>query len=482
MIAQCPNCRARYNATQKLLDSYGGFFRCGKCDTMFNYYDQFSSSSEKPPVFTHLKKDYKSIKRESSLARERLIERTETPIIEKTKTAPQLIVSPTEVENNIVFNQYDDTDDENSEPKLNQNERDLTVDPFLEVQDISQEEVHEPFPSIDSYDVADVEADDVDYDPTVSGESAFNFMGSALDDLSVILPEEYAPSLELEALGAPSASHNQPASGMKNENLGVSTDRKRSESLSKQFNSAVSDYENEVDDEGIDQALIVELEQEYLQERKSIFGEVELEDNDYGEKRAPSLPEIGSDLIGSEFEHTLDILDDVEEDTKVIDSFGVLWIGLKYIVRFFFWSLIVLALIAVLVYQFKPRLNAELQEEIDTSPVVRYLCKFVVCAAEEEQVISLEVVVSRMDLYSTPSEPLNISLFILNRLGEPQRYPIIRLALKNLQGLTVGQRYYKPTDYLNNPSASIPPGNIVKVSLKLDDPPAKAVGFEVNLL
>ncbi len=401
-----------------MVDSYGGFFRCGKCDFKFNFYDQFESPvndlTRKEfllPVTTSAEHDDTEVSK--------LIEQQTEPQDEKIDVSSEQHVADSELfsdeeerlssadlrpesdsesdKANIVFNQYGEHDDELREPKLKP-----TRDSGLFVRN--------------------------DADEFLNADETTNVSGSAKS-------------------------------------------------------SDVTGDLRQVDDEDfLDASLRAELEKEDELQRKAIFGTDQTDGMvNYNE---PQMGDDAQDIDRNgnteQLEPALSILDDVDDEPKAIGNAGAFWIAIKHTASFLFWIIIALALLGLLVYQFKPTLSTSLQNKISNSAVVQYGCKFIECETGIDP-SSLDIVVSRMDLNLTPSEPLNVSLFILNRLKVPQKYPVVKLSLKNLRGLTVGQRFLNPEDYLTKPEAVIPPGNIGKVILKLDNPPDNAVGFEVSL-
>ncbi len=437
LIAQCPNCTAKFNASQAMLDSYGGFFRCGKCDYKFNYYDQFDAEQEN--ITDYLTVAGSRLGDTSSPDEGEGVEQASSIQYEE----PRLDADSGNTDSNIIFNQYDDVDDEIREPKLEPVQE--VMGPFAQQED---------------------DAEIIEGRDEVEEETFTQAQDASLDDQSVeYLEERLGSSADLSGL-----SEERPGD--------VDLSEARADGR-----IDIIDDEDEFDN-FVDESLIVELEQEFLQERKAVLGENGASDSDFESlgREEPLLPEIETDPSHdkNDLERTLSILDDVEEETKVIGSLDTLWVATKHIINFFFWLIVILALLGLLIYQFKPRLATSTQEKIEESPIVEYLCKYIECEGEVDP-NNLEVVVSRMDLDATPSEPLNVSLFILNRLKEPHSYPVIKLSLKNLQGQTVGQRFLTPADYLKVSDAVIPAGNIGKVILKLDKPPETAVGFEVSL-
>lgn len=490
LIAQCPNCKSEYRASQSMVDSYDGFFRCGKCDYRFNFHDQFSGQPivNESDLFDQ-KSEIGRHDRDPQLDSEYSVDSVDSANNLDTEANSNPLTAEGDlppVELDEISNDVDSVDGE-SESELNSEFEPLTAE--VDVPPIAHGEaggdIDEKFsfsepnftePQQDEANIVFNQYDDLEdesREPKL-GSSQDNALFTRHDTEKLLQSDEHAksdssPEAEEEALAAKKTSDES----LKGSQL--------------RFLSDSDDIEELYDDEGfLDESLLAGLEDEYELQRKAVLGESDVSDQylgltDFTEPKIGDVDALANQYInGGQFEPSLSILDDVEDEPKVIGSFGVLWLAIKQVTSFFFWFIIILMLLVLLVYQFKPTLSTGLQDKINDSPVMVYLCKFVECGTELNP-SSLDVVVSRMDLNPTPSEPLNVSLSILNKLKKAQAYPVVKLSLKNLQGLTVGQRFVQPEDYLANPSAVIPPGDIGKIILKLDNPPENAVGFEVSL-
>ncbi len=402
IVAQCPNCSARYKVDQAMVDSHGGLFRCGKCRHKFNVKDDHKDGLEK--------------------------ERRE-PMLHPGSEADSA--------------ESVDSDANQSQDQVSSNDSSLSVsDTGLASSDTKPNEIDEPqFPSEQAKQGGD---DNI----------VFNQYDSADEDL-------FEPKLDAERSASQSAlqsSDSAPRSALSAE-----------EADADEVHIEIGDSSDDDSTNGTSKAVNQNSD-------KSAFDELD---------EGSDLPNLTIDEHlegddGYEPDHSLSILDDVEEE-QVQSGFGLVWGGMKSAIALLFWSIVVLLLLGLLALQFKSKLSPSLQEKLMNNPISNVVCNYVECQRAVRSSEELEVVVSRMDLDVSPTEPLNVSLFILNNAQTEQNYPIIKLSLKNSQAETVGQRFLRPEDYLSEPDREILPGSIGKVVLKLTNPPNGAVGYEVNL-
>jgi len=96
---------------------------------------------------------------------------------------------------------------------------------------------------------------------------------------------------------------------------------------------------------------------------------------------------------------------------------------------------------------------------------------------------SIEVV-SR-EMLGHPSRPrvLLLNATIVNRAPQAQSYPEIQVRLFNLESEVIGERRFRPADYLTSTAAmrnGMTPGAYLRFSLEMLDPGDRAVGFELE--
>lgn len=124
---------------------------------------------------------------------------------------------------------------------------------------------------------------------------------------------------------------------------------------------------------------------------------------------------------------------------------------------------------------------------IDQAVIEESLVKIGLKTAAPEQPFrdtsSIELV-SR-EMLSHPSRPrvLLLNATIVNRAPEAQSYPEIQVRLFNLDNEVIGERRFRPTDYLTSTSAmrsGMTPDAYLRFSLEMLDPGERAVGFELE--
>lgn len=89
------------------------------------------------------------------------------------------------------------------------------------------------------------------------------------------------------------------------------------------------------------------------------------------------------------------------------------------------------------------------------------------------------------EMLSHPSRPrvLLLNATIVNRAPQAQAYPEIQVRLFNLDNEMIGERRFRPTDYLTSTSAmrnGMTPEAYLRFSLEMLDPGERAVGFELE--
>ncbi len=124
---------------------------------------------------------------------------------------------------------------------------------------------------------------------------------------------------------------------------------------------------------------------------------------------------------------------------------------------------------------------------IDRAVVEESLVKMGVKSAAPEQPFrdSASIELVSREMLSHPSRPraLLLNATIVNRAPQAQAYPEIQVRLFNLENAVIGERRFRPTDYLTSTSAmrnGMTPGAYLRFSLEMLDPGDRAVGFELE--
>lgn len=89
------------------------------------------------------------------------------------------------------------------------------------------------------------------------------------------------------------------------------------------------------------------------------------------------------------------------------------------------------------------------------------------------------------DLRTHPTRPgaLQLSATIVNRAARTQPYPVLEVLLLNSAGMELSRQRFEPKDYLARGiprDSGMTPQAYLPLVLDLDDPGARAVGFEIN--
>jgi predicted Zn finger-like uncharacterized protein len=117
------------------------------------------------------------------------------------------------------------------------------------------------------------------------------------------------------------------------------------------------------------------------------------------------------------------------------------------------------------------------------SALVRMGLKKPVPAAEFRDLDRIHLV-SR-DLTNDPARPgvLRLRATLVNRAAQAQPYPAIEVILNDSEGTRVSARRFEAEEYLAMPAAEVPmfsPQAYLPLTLELEDPGEKAVGFELK--
>ncbi|MGH8211794.1 MAG: zinc-ribbon and DUF3426 domain-containing protein [Rhodanobacteraceae bacterium] len=115
-------------------------------------------------------------------------------------------------------------------------------------------------------------------------------------------------------------------------------------------------------------------------------------------------------------------------------------------------------------------------------PVLARFCATLSCTLPPLKDISRLTLLSR-DIRPHPSVPgaLIISATIRNDADFTQPYPVIRIALSDLDGNAIAMRRFRPSEYIGDSktrTAGLPPGGTVAAVFEVEDPGKNAVAFE----
>jgi predicted Zn finger-like uncharacterized protein len=123
-----------------------------------------------------------------------------------------------------------------------------------------------------------------------------------------------------------------------------------------------------------------------------------------------------------------------------------------------------------------------LSANASTRPLLAHACAILRCTVPPEQDLSKLTLLSR-DIRPHPSVPgaLIISATLRNDAKFTQPYPLIRIALSDLDGNKVAMRRFRPAEYVSDPktrAAGLAPGATIAVAFEVEDPGRNAVAFE----
>jgi predicted Zn finger-like uncharacterized protein len=126
--------------------------------------------------------------------------------------------------------------------------------------------------------------------------------------------------------------------------------------------------------------------------------------------------------------------------------------------------------------------RAELADNPPTRPLLARVCAALRCALPPKQDLSKLTLLSR-DIRPHPSVPgaLIISATIRNDADFTQPYPLIRIALSDLDENEIAMRRFRPSEYVSDPktrAAGLAPGATIAVAFEVEDPGKNAVAFE----
>jgi predicted Zn finger-like uncharacterized protein len=118
----------------------------------------------------------------------------------------------------------------------------------------------------------------------------------------------------------------------------------------------------------------------------------------------------------------------------------------------------------------------------ETGPLFARVCATLWCTLPPKQDLSKLTLLSR-DIRPHPSVPgaLIISATIRNDADFTQPYPLIRIALSDLDENEIAMRRFRPAEYVSDPktrAAGLAPGATIAVAFEVEDPGKNAVAFE----
>jgi hypothetical protein len=308
--------------------------------------------------------------------------------------------------------------------------------------------------------------------------------------------DEYPGELEDQNVATPFDSSDE--SRLREPQIEVKGESLESETQDDfQFPENLDDPDKPMDDEF--SASFEELTEQFLEE-DSETAESE-EGRDYSAHGSdPGEPVLFESLDDGPYEEDSSALtlisDEAEADQAEPGFFRVLLSMLQRAALFLFWLAVAIALAYLLLGQIKDKLYPAYKNHSLLQKVRSGVCDYLPCEDARYEIDLFEIVVSRMDEVTAPSRQLHISIFLLNKAEYAQVYPNILLTLKTIDGSTTGQRVIHPAEYFtsydslissqafDSPKARplVKPNKLGKILIKLDKPPADAVGFEARVV
>jgi hypothetical protein len=127
--------------------------------------------------------------------------------------------------------------------------------------------------------------------------------------------------------------------------------------------------------------------------------------------------------------------------------------------------------------------RARLAADPDWRPWLEAACGRLGCTLPPWREPAAFVVLSR-EIQPHPSAPqaLLVTASFRNDARWPQAWPVLELALSDLDGQTIGLRRFRPSEYLGGtPSRpTLAPGQSASLALEIVDPGNRAVAFEFD--
>ena len=146
------------------------------------------------------------------------------------------------------------------------------------------------------------------------------------------------------------------------------------------------------------------------------------------------------------------------------------------------WMIGCAALLLLLLAQLLVADRAALASNAALRPMLASACTALSCSLPPVKDLSRLTLLSR-DIRPHPSVPgaLIISATVRNDADFTQPYPVIRIALSDLDGNAIAMRRFRPADYVSDAktrAAGLPPGATVAAAFEVADPGKNAVAFE----
>ncbi len=144
------------------------------------------------------------------------------------------------------------------------------------------------------------------------------------------------------------------------------------------------------------------------------------------------------------------------------------------------WWVVALALAAALLLQIVLADRARLAGDADWRPRLEAVCGVLRCSLPPWREPDAFRVTSReVRPHPTASGALLVTTSFRNDARWPQAWPLMEVALHDLDGQALGLRRFAPAEYLGSPPASplIAPGQSAIATLEILDPGKRAVAF-----
>lgn len=147
-----------------------------------------------------------------------------------------------------------------------------------------------------------------------------------------------------------------------------------------------------------------------------------------------------------------------------------------------FWTAGCVVLACVLLAQFLVLAPRGMAQNPELRPTAQALCRIAGCKVPPREDLNRLRLASR-DVRAHPSVPgaLIISATLVNEADFAQPFPVLEIALADLQGQPVAMRRFRPGEYLPDQvrvADGMAAGSVTRVSLEVVDPGEQAVAFE----
>ncbi len=147
------------------------------------------------------------------------------------------------------------------------------------------------------------------------------------------------------------------------------------------------------------------------------------------------------------------------------------------------WWLAALGLAAALMLQLVLADRARLARDPDWRPRLEAVCRLLQCSLPPWNEPDAFRVTNR-EVRPHPNAPgaLLVTTSFRNDARWPQAWPLMEVALQDLDGQALGVRRFEPAEYLGSPPASalIAPGQSAIATLEILDPGKRAVAFNFD--